>query len=136
MWYYLTHSSEDKGVHIFPKSICPKVNVIVFSFEYDKYCEAIKNKEITRVLQKYYSLYFSRKERNLLHWDRRTEGDEWRLSYCLSCSMLPLRPYFYFSCSGSQSEATALVGCSPWQPAHIWPQIETHTTRLRIRLKF
>ena len=28
MWYYLTHSWEDKGVHTFPKSICPKVNVI------------------------------------------------------------------------------------------------------------
>ena len=27
-WYYLTHSWEDKGVHTFPKSICPKVNVI------------------------------------------------------------------------------------------------------------
>ena len=27
-WYYLTHSWEDKGVHSFPKGICPKVNVI------------------------------------------------------------------------------------------------------------
>ena len=27
--YYLTHSWEDKGVHTFPKGICPKVNVIV-----------------------------------------------------------------------------------------------------------
>ena len=27
-WYYLTHRWEDKGVHIFAKSICPKVNVI------------------------------------------------------------------------------------------------------------
>ena len=27
-WYYLIHSWEDKGVHIFPNSICPKVNVI------------------------------------------------------------------------------------------------------------
>ena len=26
--YYLTHSWEDKGVHTFPKSICPKVNII------------------------------------------------------------------------------------------------------------
>ena len=26
--YYLTHSWEDKGVHIFPKGICPEVNVI------------------------------------------------------------------------------------------------------------
>ena len=25
-WYYLTHSWEDKGVHTFPKGICPKVN--------------------------------------------------------------------------------------------------------------
>ena len=24
--YYLTHSKEDKGVHTFPKDICPKVN--------------------------------------------------------------------------------------------------------------
>ena len=27
-WYYFTHSWEDKGVHSFPKGICPKVNVI------------------------------------------------------------------------------------------------------------
>ena len=27
-WYYLTHSWEDKGVHTFPKGICPKVNLI------------------------------------------------------------------------------------------------------------
>ena len=27
-WYYLTHSWEDKGVHTFPKGICPKVNVL------------------------------------------------------------------------------------------------------------
>ena len=27
-WYYLTHIWEDKGVHTFPKGICPKVNVI------------------------------------------------------------------------------------------------------------
>ena len=26
--YYLTHSWDDKGVHTFPNSICPKVNVI------------------------------------------------------------------------------------------------------------
>ena len=26
--YNLTHSWEDKGIHTFPKSICPKVNVI------------------------------------------------------------------------------------------------------------
>ena len=26
-WYYLTHSWEDKGVHTFPRGICPKVNV-------------------------------------------------------------------------------------------------------------
>ena len=28
LWYYLTHSWEDKGVHTFLKGICPKVNVI------------------------------------------------------------------------------------------------------------
>ena len=28
LWYYLTYSLEDKGVHTFPKGICPKVNVI------------------------------------------------------------------------------------------------------------
>ena len=27
--YYLVHCWEDIGVHIFPKGICPKVNVIV-----------------------------------------------------------------------------------------------------------
>ena len=26
--YYLTHSWDDKGVYIFPKGICPKVNII------------------------------------------------------------------------------------------------------------
>ena len=29
-WCYLTHSEEDKGVHIFPKGICPNVNVIAW----------------------------------------------------------------------------------------------------------
>ena len=28
LWYYLTHSWKDKGVHTFPKGTCPKVNVI------------------------------------------------------------------------------------------------------------
>ena len=28
--YYLTHSWEDKEVHIFPKGICPKVNIIAW----------------------------------------------------------------------------------------------------------
>ena len=28
LWYYLTHTWEDKGVHTFPNGICPKVNVI------------------------------------------------------------------------------------------------------------
>ena len=28
LWYYLTHSWKDTGVYIFPKGICPKVNVI------------------------------------------------------------------------------------------------------------
>ena len=27
-WYYLTRNWEDKGVHTFPKGICPNVNVI------------------------------------------------------------------------------------------------------------
>ena len=26
-YHYLTHSWEDKGVHTFPKGLCPKVNV-------------------------------------------------------------------------------------------------------------
>ena len=29
LWWYLTHSLEDKEVHTFPKRICQKVNVIV-----------------------------------------------------------------------------------------------------------
>ena len=33
-WYYLTHSWEDKGVYIFPKGICLKVNVIA-QLEYE-----------------------------------------------------------------------------------------------------
>ena len=31
LWYYLTHSWEDMGIHTFPKSICPKVNVIALT---------------------------------------------------------------------------------------------------------
>ena len=27
-WYDSTHSWEDKGIHTFPKGICPKVKVI------------------------------------------------------------------------------------------------------------
>ena len=39
MWYYLTHSWEDKGVHTFPKCICLKVNVIA-QLEYKlTYCD-------------------------------------------------------------------------------------------------
>ena len=30
LWYYLTHSWEDKWAHSFPKAICPKVNVIAW----------------------------------------------------------------------------------------------------------
>ena len=41
-WYYLTHSWEDKGVHTFPKGICPKVNVIVrLVFELADYDSAV-----------------------------------------------------------------------------------------------
>ena len=36
-WFYLTHSWEDKGVHTFPKGICPKVNVIA-RLEYEIAC--------------------------------------------------------------------------------------------------
>ena len=34
LWYYLTHSWEDKEFHTFPKGICPKVNVIA-QLEYE-----------------------------------------------------------------------------------------------------
>ena len=34
VWYYLTHSWEDKGVHTFPKGICLKVTIIVW-LEYE-----------------------------------------------------------------------------------------------------
>ena len=30
LWYYLTYSWEDKGVHTFSKGICPKGNVIAW----------------------------------------------------------------------------------------------------------
>ena len=40
--YYLTHSWEDKGVHTFPKGICPKVNVIAWlEFELGYYDSAV-----------------------------------------------------------------------------------------------
>ena len=42
LWYYLTHSWEDKGVHTFPKGICPKVNVIArLGFELAYYNSAV-----------------------------------------------------------------------------------------------
>ena len=32
-WYYLTHSRGGiRGIHTFPNSICPKVNIITFTF--------------------------------------------------------------------------------------------------------
>ena len=41
-WYYLTHSWEDKGVHTFPKGICPRVNVIErLEFELAYYDSAV-----------------------------------------------------------------------------------------------
>ena len=41
-WYYLTHSWEDKGVHTFPKGICPKVNIIAqLEFELAYYNSAV-----------------------------------------------------------------------------------------------
>ena len=43
MWYYLTHSWKDKGVHTFPKGICPKVNVIaLLEFELVYYDSDVK----------------------------------------------------------------------------------------------
>ena len=40
--YYLTHSWEDKGVHTFPKDICPKVNVIAWlEYELSYYDSAV-----------------------------------------------------------------------------------------------
>ena len=42
LWYYLTYSWEDKGVHTFPNSICPKVNVIArLEFELAYYDSAV-----------------------------------------------------------------------------------------------
>ena len=42
-WYYLTHSWEDKGVHTFPKGICPKVNVIArLEYEVANYDSAVQ----------------------------------------------------------------------------------------------
>ena len=42
-WYYLTHSWEDKGLHTFPKGICPKVNVIAqLEFELAYYDSAFQ----------------------------------------------------------------------------------------------
>ena len=42
-WYYLTHSWEDKGVHTFPKGICPKVNIIArLAYELAYYDSAVQ----------------------------------------------------------------------------------------------
>ena len=41
-WLYLTHRWEDKGVHTFPKGVCPKVNVIArLEFELAYYDSAL-----------------------------------------------------------------------------------------------
>ena len=53
LWYYLTHSWEDKGVHTFPKGICPKVNVIArLEYELAYYDSAVHrfNHYTTRTL--------------------------------------------------------------------------------------
>ena len=40
--YYLTHSWDDKGVHTFPKGICPKVNIIArLGYEFAYYDSAV-----------------------------------------------------------------------------------------------
>ena len=49
-WYYLTHSWEDKGVHTFPKGICPKVNVIAqLEYELAYYDSAVHSRERSRI---------------------------------------------------------------------------------------
>ena len=56
-WYYLTHSWEDKGVHTFPKGICPKVNVIArLEYELAYYDSAVHrfNHYTTRKAEVYY----------------------------------------------------------------------------------
>ena len=55
-WYYLTHSWEDKGVHTFPKGICPKVNVIArLEYELAYYDSAVHrfNDYTTRIPPRY-----------------------------------------------------------------------------------
>ena len=50
-WWYLTHSWEDKGVHTFPKGICPKLNVIAwleFKLAYYDSADQCFNHYITR----------------------------------------------------------------------------------------
>ena len=42
LWYYLTYSWKDKGVHTFPKGISPKVNVVAqLEFELANYDSAV-----------------------------------------------------------------------------------------------
>ena len=56
-WYYSTHSWEDKGVHIFPKGIWPKVNVIArLEYEPTDYDSAVHrfNHYTTRTLRPVY----------------------------------------------------------------------------------
>ena len=44
LWYYLTHSWEDKKIHTFLKSICSKVNVLVqLEFELIYYDSAVQH---------------------------------------------------------------------------------------------
>ena len=64
-WYYLTHSWEDKGVHTFPKGICPKVNVITrLEYELAYYESAVHcfNHFTTRTPPK-------KEDEHILHFD-------------------------------------------------------------------
>ena len=59
LWYYLTHSWEDKRVHTFPKGICPKVNVIArLQYELAYYDSAVHrfNRYTTRTPPYIFSL--------------------------------------------------------------------------------
>ena len=68
LWYYLTHSWEDKGFYTFPKGICPKVNVITrLEYELTYYNSAVHcfNHYTTRTPLSFFVL---KKNRRVNHW--------------------------------------------------------------------
>ena len=91
LWNYLTHTWEDKGVHTFPKGICPKVKVIArLEYELAFYDSAVHrfNHYTTRTSPES-TLKVTRKwekERKIenLHFSDNSNFATWKLCFFIS----------------------------------------------------